>query len=203
MLKEWINEKYVTAAKISQIKGNFLKENPYKYFVLNNFFNGYRLKSLKKAVLKLNFKKIDRDLFSLSHTNDLKYSENEIIHDFCKFISSKEFISLIEKLTGEKLSNKVDIQSHAMSHGDYLLFHDDLVEGRKIAYVIYLSTLKSYEGGRLQLYNIKEPLSPVKNINPEFSTFVCFKVSNASMHTVEEIKSGKIRLTIGGWFYGN
>ena len=109
----------------------------------------------------------------------------------------------MEKLTNQKLSQKIDMQSHRMAQGDYLLFHDDVVEGRSTAYIAYLNDLRQEDGGALRLYGIKKPLNSVKQIHPKFNSFACFKVSGKSLHDVEEIKSKKQRLTIGGWFYGN
>ena len=108
----------------------------------------------------------------------------------------------MEKLTGERLSQKIDMQSHSMTAGNYLLFHDDVVEGRKIAYIAYLSDLGPHDGGRLRLYDLKNPVNPIKQIVQKFNSFACFRVSNKSLHDVEEIKSKRQRLTIGGWFYG-
>ena len=203
MINNWINKKYLNYKEINKIRNNFLKSNPYPNFVLTDFFNENKMINLKKEILKERFEKIDKDLFSLSHTKDLVSSGSDLIKEFYSLLSSKEFISLMEKLTGKKLSQKIDMQSHSMVQGDYLLFHDDVVEGRRIAYVVYLSDLKQEDGGRLQLYDIKHPISPIKQINPTFNAFACFKVSGKSLHDVEEIKTKKQRLTIGGWFYGN
>ena len=202
MLNKWINRKYLPKTNISKIRNNFLKSKPYQNFVLKDFFDKNRLLKLKKEVLNEKFEKIDKDLFTLSHTKDLFSSRNKIIKEFYQLLSSKEFISLMEKLTIQKLSNKIDMQSHSMAHGNYLLFHDDVVEGRSIAYIVYLSDLNPQDGGALRLYNSKKPLNPVKKIYPKFNSFACFKVSKKSLHDVEEIKSDKQRLTIGGWFYG-
>ena len=203
MLKGWVNKKYLDAASIKNINKKFRKSKPYPNFVLGDFFNKEKLLKLKKEVLKEKYEKVDRDLFTLSHTNELKYSENSVIKEFYNFLSSKEFISIMHKLANEKLSRKIDMQSHSMVQGDYLLFHDDVVEQRKIAYVVYLSTLQPEDGGSLRLYDIKNPANPVKKISPAFNSFACFKVSKKSLHDVGEIKSKKQRLTIGGWFYGD
>lgn len=203
MLQKWVNKKYLNDRELSKISSNFKKAKPYPNFSLDDFFNKNKLSELKKAILKEKFEKIGRDLFSLSHTKDLAYSKNPAINEFYNLISSKGFIGLIKKLTDEKLSGRIDMQSHIMGQGDYLLFHDDELEGRKTAYVVYLSALNAEDGGRLQLYDIKKPINPVKNITPKFNSFACFKVSRKSLHTVEEIMQGKNRLTIGGWFYGN
>ena len=203
MLKEWINENYLNKNNIKKTRVRFLKSKPYPNFVLDDFFNKNKLLKLKKELAKEKYGKIDKDLFSLSHTNDLVSSKISLIKEFYGLLSSNEFISLMEKLTNEKLSGKIDMQSHVMTQGNYLLFHDDVVEGRSIAYIVYLTSLNPKDGGALRLYGIKSPLNPVKKIYPKFNSFACFKVSKKSLHDVEEVKSKKNRLTIGGWFYGN
>ena len=203
MLNQWINDKYLDNIEITKIKNNFLKSKPYPNFVLSDFFNRNQLLKLKDALLNEKYEKIEKDLFSLSHTNDLASSRDSLIKDFYALLSSNGLISLMKKLTNEKLSYKIDMQSHIMQQGDYLLFHDDVVEGRSIAYIIYMASLASKDGGALRLYDIKKPIKPVKQIYPKFNSFACFKVSKKSMHDVEEVKSKKRRLTIGGWFYGD
>ena len=201
MLKDWLNPKYFNEKEINKIRNDFLKSKPYPNLTLADFFNENKLSKLKTEVLKEIYEKIEKDLFSLSHTKDLFSSGNQFVKEFYNLFSSKEFISLMEKLTGEKLSNRIDLQSHSMSQGDYLLFHDDVIEGRSIAYIVYLADLTDKDGGALRLYDIKKPLDPIKIIHPKFCTFACFKVSEKSLHDVEEVKSKKQRLTIGGWYY--
>ena len=202
MLKGWINAKYLDEKEIDKIRINFLKSKPYPNLALGNFFNENKLSRLKRELSKEKYEKIGKDLFSLSHTKDLISSDNAAIREFYALLSSNDFISLMEKLTGERLSEKIDMQSHSMVNGDYLLLHDDVVEGRGIAYIVYLSDLGEDDGGSLRMYDIKNPSSPVENIHPKFNSFACFKVSEKSLHDVEEVKSKKQRLTIGGWFYG-
>jgi len=204
MLHELINPVYLNERVLLGIYKKFKKAKPYPHFVLKNFFIEKKFSKLRRAILNEKFEKIDRDLFSLSHTMDLALSSNQIINKFYSRVSSKEFIFMMRRLTGENLSEKIDMQAHIMKNGDYLLFHDDELEGRKIAYVIYLSQgFRPKDGGRLKLYDAKNPLKPVKSIVPLLNSFVCFKVSKKSLHAVEEVKSNRQRLTVGGWFYGN
>ena len=204
MLNDWINKRYLNDSAINYINKTFKNSKPYPHFVLNNFFSKDRIFQLRRAVLKEKFERIDNDLFSFSHTNDLISTTNSIIKKFHSFIISKKFISLIQKLTSEKLVQKIDMQAHVFQQNDYLLFHDDDLEGRKIAYILYLSQgFISKDGGKLRLYDIKNPTSPIKEIAPKFNSFVCFRVSKKSLHAVEEIMANKKRITVGGWFYGN
>ena len=202
MLKNWINPKYLNENKIKRIREISRKAKPYQNFALTDFFNKNKLLSLKKAVLKERFERQDKDLFSFSQTKELRHSKNKIVREFYNLLSSGEFLNLMEKLTGETLEN-ADMHAHLYTQGDYLLFHDDVVEGRKIAYIAYLSDLKPIDGGSLRLYDIKKPLQPSKKITPKFNSFACFKVSGKSLHDVEEVKSDKKRLTVGGWFNGD
>ena len=202
-LNEWVNSKYLDKKEIFRIRNNFLNAGPYEHFALNDFFRKEKALKLRNSVLKGKFTKQDKDLFSFSNTKEMTYSSNPAIKEFFSFLSSKEFLSFMASLTNEKTLNGIDMHAHKFQQGDYLLFHDDVVEGRGIAYILYLSHgFKAEDGGRLRLYDIKKPQKPVESILPLFNTFACFKVSNKSLHDVEEVKSNKERLTIGGWFYG-
>ena len=203
MIHKWINKKYLQEDEIKKINSGFKKAKPYSNFALENFFNAEKLADLKNAVLAEKFEHVEKDLFSFSHTKDLVSSKNKKIKEFYNMLSSKEFILLMGKLTGIKLSSKIDMQSHNLYRGDYLLFHDDELEGRGIAYIVYLSNFQKNDGGKLQLYDLNNPSKPVKSIIPKLGTFTCFKVSKKSMHDVEEVIAKKERLTVGGWFYGN
>src|SRR3989344_8467267 len=121
MLKGWINAKYFDKRNIDKIRLIFRKSKPFPNFALERFFNENKLSRLKRELRKEKYEKIDKDLFSLSHTKDLISSYNKLIKEFYSLLSSKEFIHLMESLTGEKLSNKIDMQSHSMLNGDYLL----------------------------------------------------------------------------------
>lgn len=204
MLNKWINKKYLDQKKVNELRKSFSKAKPYPLLVINDFFNKQKIMVLKQELLKENFEKIDRDLFSFANTRELIGSGNSVIKEFYKFFSSNDFLKFIEKLTGEKKLKKIDMHGHLFSEGDYLLFHDDVVEGRKIAYVMNLSEgFAVRDGGRFNVYDTKKSDVPVLQIIPEFNTFVCFKVSEKSMHEVEEVKSEKKRLSLSGWFYGN
>lgn len=202
-IRRWINEKYLNPKEAAKIRKRFEKSMPFANFMLPDFFRREGILKLRRELLRENFTAVDKDLFSFRHTKDLRYSKCEVINEFCSLFSSPGFIALMKSLTGKKLSGKIDMQSHKLLQGDYLLMHDDLTGRRSIAYIVYLSSLEVKDGGRLRLYEAKNPMHPAKFIQPKFNSFACFKVSNKSLHDVEEVKSAKERLTIGGWFYGN
>ncbi|HLG24415.1 MAG TPA: 2OG-Fe(II) oxygenase family protein [Candidatus Nanoarchaeia archaeon] len=203
MLDKWINKKYLDEKEILKIRKTFFISKPYPNFELKDFFTSSKIEKLRKEVLKEQFSKQDRDLFSFSNTKELNTSKSGFVMEFYAFLMSGEFLELMGKLTGEKL-NKIDMHAHSFKQGDYLLFHDDVVGQRKIAYIVYLAKgFVSKDGGRLLLYDVKNPRKPAKEIVPSFNSVAGFKVSEISLHVVEEVKSNKQRLTVGGWFYGN
>ena len=88
--------------------------------------------------------------------------------------------------------------------GDYLLCHDDELEGRKIAYVFYLSeNFKEGDSGNFTLFDSKmgKPFRAVKKYVPLFNRLLIFEVSRKSFHEVEENLSDKKRYAIGGWLH--
>jgi Rps23 Pro-64 3,4-dihydroxylase Tpa1-like proline 4-hydroxylase len=89
---------------------------------------------------------------------------------------------------------------------DRLLCHDDELEGRKIAYILNLSTgFTRKDGGALAILDSDKkgrPRDIVRRVTPTCNTFTFFTVSERSHHMVEEVLVKKDRLTIGGWFHG-
>lgn len=102
-----------------------------------------------------------------------------------------------------------DIAAQIYDQGSRLLCHDDALEGRRIAYILYLVEDEAWtekDGGSLDLFNMDERGSPreiVKSIYPRGNTLAFFEVTPASHHQVREILTAtKSRLSITGWFYG-
>jgi len=97
----------------------------------------------------------------------------------------------------------IDISATLYEDTDFLLCHDDQLEGRKIAYFYYLSSLKKKEGGRLNLLAVDQgkPTAIATSIIPTFNTFACFLVSERSFHEVEEVIRDTQRIAISGWFH--
>ncbi|CDW55221.1 hypothetical protein TTRE_0000349301 [Trichuris trichiura] len=59
----------------------------------------------------------------------------------------------ISELTGIRLDEKVALSSSMYGPGDYLLCHDDQLEGRVIAFVLYLTEgWTALDGGRLDIF---------------------------------------------------
>ena len=72
---------------------------------------------------------------------------------------------------------------------DVLLCHDDELEGRRIAYILYLvdEDWTSADGGNLDLYTVDERKQPdriVTSLVPVWNSIAFFSVTPTSFHQV-------------------
>jgi hypothetical protein len=132
---------------------------------------------------------------------------------------------MIERITGRRLSpSLLDMSSQHYGYRQFLLTHDDRLDTRRIAYVLYLvpDNWSAADGGQLDFFLTdwrNEPtyphsssstssssLGPVQRFVPKRGTFVFFEVTMTSHHQVAEVlRQGKNysdgRLSISGWFH--
>lgn len=182
--------------KLSELKKDFKSSKPFPHLILPNFFKN--AKELKSALLEETFHYQNSDLFQFYQTTDCSKAKTKVVKDFHEFFGSKEFLSFISEITGKKLTS-IDMSGFVYGDTDYLLPHDDCLEGRKVAYVVNLSeNFKEENGGALALFKNKKV---VKRIVPKFNTFIIFEVSDKSLHEVEEVVGNK-RVSFAGWFHG-
>ncbi|MBI2669142.1 2OG-Fe(II) oxygenase [Candidatus Woesearchaeota archaeon] len=204
-MKSWLNPHYLQQSIIQKMKSSFLQNKPFPHLELHNFLQEEKAEKIKQALLQETFTVKQADLFQFSQTADLVCSNNKTIQQFRSFLCSEEFISYLQNIAGKKLkSNSLDISGTLYTDTDFLLPHDDQLEGRAIAYIYYLSTLKNGDGGTLNFYNTEKnmPTSIAKNLVPRQNTFIFFEVSKRSFHEVEEMLVKKQRVALSGWFHG-
>lgn len=174
---------------------------PFPHLEIKNFLKKKEIDKLLQKVKKQRFHLKKSDLFQFSQTDDLL--KNKDFKEIISYLTSKEYITYMEKTTGIKLNGKIDLFASLYQDTDFLLPHDDRLSGRKIAFMIYLSDLKKKDGGALLLYDKSNNAKEVKIIEPKFNSFVFFEVSSQSLHGVEEVVSNKKRYALSGWFHGN
>ncbi len=204
-MEDWLNPEYLKKKNIEKLRKQFLNNNPFPHLELKHFLKEEKIRKIIKTLEKEEFLEKESDLFKFMQTHDFATSSTSELQELRTFLSSKEFLSFMEELTNIKLKeNSIDISASIYQNTDYLLPHDDQLEGRKIAFMLYLSTLEVRDGGKLILYKTKGsiPREEEKAIIPEINSFVFFKVSEKSFHEVEEMYVNKQRITIGGWFHG-
>uniref|UniRef100_A0A5K4F063 Ofd1_CTDD domain-containing protein n=1 Tax=Schistosoma mansoni TaxID=6183 RepID=A0A5K4F063_SCHMA len=185
------------------------------------------VQSVEEEAEKLPFLRRGNDLFAFYQSCDVinlcsneKNSSNT--SKFPLLVSFRTFLlncvlPWLKDITGIPLyENKVDLTSSLYKHGDYLLCHDDKLEGRRVAFIWYLvpdSWDSQIDGGELQLYesqpitddNSDENFFPTQistTIPPKRNMFMFFEVSPRSFHQVAEVFGYSKRLSLHGWFHG-
>ncbi|HLC90210.1 MAG TPA: 2OG-Fe(II) oxygenase family protein [Candidatus Nanoarchaeia archaeon] len=184
------------AASKTSHRVSFTTAKPFPYGVISNFLPKDKIHQLLSSLKQEPFSLKDSDLFTLWQTGELK--ENPAFSLLIEKFQSKEWKQQILEMTGIKISSKIYLFGSLYRKTNHLLPHDDRLEGRKIAFILFLNTLSEKEGGALQLFQRNKV---AKKIYPQQGSLALFEVSEKSIHSIEEIHSGE-RWALTGWFYG-
>lgn len=227
-LKQTISKAWSYNLDISSDKFSMI-EKPFKVCTLNDFLTSpLGTYDFRGEVLSLHHKKRGNDLMQLeesvcdlqSTTRKVSYSENtECIKQFCKEMMA-DFKPWLERVTGIKLNDTFSARTSRYTDTDFLLCHNDKVDDRCIAFILYLSEdWKNEYGGKLDLFESRlethqyvpgsctgtkayVPVDVQKSILPKFNSLVFFEVTNHSFHAVSEILKDVSRFSVNGWFHG-
>ncbi|CAH8593071.1 unnamed protein product [Schistosoma margrebowiei] len=216
---------------------SLLRHVPFTFAKFNNFVQFRQevaetmdtkqlVQLVEEEVEKLPFVRRGNDLFAFYQSCDvINLCPNENSSNTSKFpllISFRTFLlncvlPWLKDITGIPLyEDKVDLTSSLYKHGDYLLCHDDKLDGRRVAFIWYLvpdSWDSQIDGGELQLFESQpiiddgndENFFPTKistTIPPKRNMFMFFEVSPRSFHQVAEVFGHSKRLSLHGWFHG-
>lgn len=201
----WISSDYLVPSFVKNARKKFSSAVPFPFLVLPQFLVEEKYQQVRGALLKEEFIPKESDLFKFSQTNDFVSTKNSTLLKFRNILCSPSFILWMEKLSGMQLATSVvDMSGSLYEDTDFLLCHDDQLEGRAIAFLYYLSDLERDDGGGLQLLGSTKgvPSSVAATIIPRQNCFVFFRVSPTSFHIVEEVVKPLKRYTLGGWFHG-
>ncbi|KAJ8398576.1 hypothetical protein AAFF_G00421040 [Aldrovandia affinis] len=181
--------------------------HPFPHCVLRNFIqNQTFVENLQRELLDLNFHEKSNDLYKFKQSDDLKKRKEPHIAGV-RVALFEQFRSWLTDVLQVALEPTVDISCAKYEYTDVLLCHDDELEGRRIAFILYLvPAWEQKDGGTLDLLGIDEngqPQTLVKSLVPSWNTLMFFEVSPVSFHQVSEVISeDKCRLSLSGWFHG-
>ncbi|XP_042293479.1 prolyl 3-hydroxylase OGFOD1 [Sceloporus undulatus] len=181
---------------------------PFQHCLLPNFIPKESfLEELRKELLSLDFHKKSNDLYKFKQSDDLKKRREPHIAALRKVLF-EEFRAWLSDVTQVELEPTVDLSCAKYEYTDTLLCHDDELEGRRIAFILYLvPPWDESDGGTLDLFSTDEhfqPLRIVKSLVPSWNSLAFFEVSPISFHQVSEVLSKhKCRLSVSGWFHGS
>ncbi|KAL3992940.1 U4/U6.U5 tri-snRNP-associated protein 1 [Sarotherodon galilaeus] len=181
--------------------------HPFPHCIFRNFISSQAFtENLQNELLELNFHEKSNDLYKFKQSDDLKKRTEPYIAGLRAALFGR-FRSWLGEVLGVELEPTVDISCAKYEYTDVLLCHDDELEGRRVAFILYLvPPWQSSDGGTLDLYTTDSYLQPqsiVKSLVPSWNTLVLFEVSPVSFHQVSEVLSqDKCRLSLSGWFHG-
>ena len=196
----------ISNEELLQLKESFGNATPFSYCAIQGLLDEEHIQQVREELIAQKYFEKSNDLYDFFQTEDLKLCTTKNISALRKQLYSKEFLSIIEQISGIALSNNVDMAGlKFLKHGN-LLCHDDELEGRRIAYILYLTPEWNKEdGGLLELYSCTSDGNPhiiVQQLIPKWNNFVFFEVTPTSFHHVSEILGKNDRLSISGWFHG-
>ncbi|XP_066278114.1 prolyl 3-hydroxylase OGFOD1-like [Branchiostoma lanceolatum] len=185
-----------------------LQAKPFRHCIIKNYLSEEFIAKLETDLSQLSFNTKSNDLYSFKQTNDLKTADSPSIGAFASLLKEKMKDWLVE-VTGIPLNDEVAITSSIYEHTDTLLCHDDELEERRIAFILYITppSWTMVDGGTLDLFSSSEgrikPEKVVKSLLPTRNSLVFFEVTASSFHQVAEVlATDKRRLSMGGWFHG-
>lgn len=177
---------------------------PFKHIIIENFIDDKLSKKLISDLKKENLHLIENDLFKFYQTKDLNNAKSENIKCIISMLKNDIKKELEEKFK-YKLANKLDVFGSLYSDTCYLICHDDRLENRAFAYVLYLNEMSVKDGGRLRLYHTDKNMVSViaKEVIPKQGLLILFEVSEKSFHDVSEVIGSADRYTLTGWFHND
>jgi Rps23 Pro-64 3,4-dihydroxylase Tpa1-like proline 4-hydroxylase len=197
---KWIS----TQHQAKDLAARYQEAKPFAHLQLQQFFTQDKLELVADSLFEEQFHEKYADLFHMCQTSDLKSSTQGAMQSFHQFVK-EELVPFMEEVSGLSLSREhIDLQGAIYADGNYLLCHDDQLDSRAIAFMLYLTDLEEGEGGELLLYDSKEDKpdpDKVTKVRPQENLFVAFTVSKTSFHEVAEVLADTQRVTIGGWLH--
>ncbi|XP_036836726.1 prolyl 3-hydroxylase OGFOD1-like, partial [Oncorhynchus mykiss] len=134
------------------------------------------------------------ELYALLEDEDVKRGVKEAWSQRARAGLFGWFRSWLGEVLGVELKPTVDISCAKYQYTDVLLCHDDELEGRRVAFILYfVPPWESSDGGTLDLFSADDhfqPHSVVKSLVPSWNTLVLFEVSPVSFHQVSRAVFG-------------
>lgn len=210
--------KYINSNNFSNSLNNFNYKKPFPYTIIDNFFKKAVAKQLEKEFLAYN----NKNLHVYNNYCEVKKSCNNwnlfppLTYKVFTILNSKKILKLMtKKLNISKLFADCGLHGggwHMMykngklnPHLDYAR-HPKIDVQRKLNLIIFLTSgWKKSWGGESCFYfrNVKNKNMPGKlsiKIFPKFNRAILFDVSNYGWHSVERIKSKKVRKSIATYY---
>ncbi|NCN40839.1 2OG-Fe(II) oxygenase [bacterium] len=201
-LNRWIHPQYVEMYNKGTLK-DLASDLPFLHAVLPHFLSE---EALSMVLLHSQTQKVERahgkGVASRADWHWGAFSQLE----FIKFYLGKEMRSFMSQLLGEEVhlkASSVPQFNIFKPNSKGLPLHTDLCE--QVGFVSLLQLSEGYDlgsGGELIFYGQEgQKIVPSRVVEPRMNTFILFKVSSRSFHSVTDMKGSWTRRTISyDWF---
>ena len=182
-----------------------IKSRPFPHVVVKNFLDPSTLDLVIDALAGLEYDFKESDLFSYWASIELTDINHPAINILRDDLGGEIWRKKVAESFKVKKLSSIDMAAYVYGLGDFLLPHDDQVEGRIIAYSLHLTSEITEEmGGALNIFKANDvgKSKLVDSIIPEYNSLIMFEVSDSSWHQVSEIMLDIQRLTVTGWYHG-
>ena len=182
-----------------------IKSRPFSHVVVKNFLDPSTLDLVIDALAGLEYDFKESDLFSYWASIDLTDINHPAINILREDLGGEIWRKKVAESFKVKKLSCIDMAAYVYGLGDFLLPHDDQVEGRVIAYSLHLTPeITEKMGGSLNIFKADDAGKSklVDSIIPEYNSLIMFEVSDSSWHQVSEIMQDIQRLTVTGWYHG-
>lgn len=192
-----------------------IAKKPFEYEIIDDFLEEKEFKKLCKFYESLKFKEIHSDLFRFTQSNELNFDselnflKSELDKIFiekirlqdlvsCGAISTKNVADISKKDIFQIARSKEDIFytifASLYRKDDFLLCHDDMIDERLYAFILYLD---DFDSGSLILYE-NDCVNIHREIQVRKNRLAFFEVGDKSYHEVARChKDGRKAIT--GW----
>jgi len=177
---------------------------PFPHAIVKNFLDSSTLDLVIDALAGLEYDFKEADLFSYWSSIDLTDIDHPAINILRDDLGDKAWRKEVSRAFNVGQLKNIDMAAYVYGLGDFLLPHDDQIEGRIIAYSLHLTPEITEEmGGSLDLFEADADgkSKMVDSIIPEYNSLIMFEVSKNSWHQVREILTDIQRLTVTGWYH--
>ena len=196
------------AGRVEEMKADFESALPFRHLRINNLMDESFLEKVKEGLAHESYTRRSMDLYDFYQTDDLKNIQESSICTLREALYGPEFRQFIHSVTSIQVNDTIDMSGLVFQEGDYLLCHDDEVDSRRIAFILYMvpPDWEETDGGTLDLFDTEQghPRNIVKSLVPMWNSLAFFEVTPESFHQVSEVlTSEKLRVSISGWFHGS
>jgi prolyl 3-hydroxylase /prolyl 3,4-dihydroxylase len=205
-MEEVFREQALTGEYVAEAMQRFARARPFPFVVLKRCIRPELLPRLIGGLTKEGLIEQRSDLFHFLQTTDLHGVKDTALAKFIRVLDGEACAAYFRRITGVRIrSGATDLFGSLYTDTHHLLCHDDQLEGRKLAFIVYLSTLSVRSGGALLLRGDQKgrPGAVMQRIRPCAGDVVLFAVSKKSWHEVQEVIGRMKRYALGGWFHAH